>query len=82
MRHPVLGHFYLTTDHAASSYGIPVLVGPDNTAYGPGDILGSDAPLSCQFQPAGHMVRRWTRLTGRTVEEQEGAQLFLSIAGE
>lgn len=28
----------LTTDHAASSYGQPVLVDPDGQAYGPGDI--------------------------------------------
>jgi len=28
----------LTTDHADSSYGQPVLVDPDGVAYGPGDI--------------------------------------------
>lgn len=28
------------TDHAASSYGMPVLVTEDGTAYGPGDIMG------------------------------------------
>jgi hypothetical protein len=28
----------LTTDHAASSYGQPVLIDPDGRAYGPGDI--------------------------------------------
>lgn len=28
----------LTTDHSASSYGQPVLVDPEGTAYGPGDI--------------------------------------------
>lgn len=28
----------LTTDHAASSYGKPVLVSPTGRAYGPGDI--------------------------------------------
>lgn len=27
----------LTTEHAASSYGQPVLVSDDGTAYGPGD---------------------------------------------
>lgn len=30
----------LTTDHAASSYGQPVLVSPDGRAFGPGDIAG------------------------------------------
>ncbi len=28
----------ITTDHAASSYGQPVLVSPSGQAYGPGDI--------------------------------------------
>lgn len=28
----------ITTDHAASSYGQPVLIDPDGNAYGPGDI--------------------------------------------
>jgi hypothetical protein len=28
----------LTTDHAASNYGQPVLVSPSGKAYGPGDI--------------------------------------------
>lgn len=31
----------LTTEHAASSYGIPVLVAPDGTAYGKSDVLPS-----------------------------------------
>lgn len=31
----------LTTDHAASSYGQPVLVSPDGRAFGPGDIAGN-----------------------------------------
>lgn len=33
------GGFKLTTDHAASSYRIPVLVGGDGIAYGPADRL-------------------------------------------
>lgn len=31
--------YRLTTDHSASSYGIPVLVDDQNVAYGPADIL-------------------------------------------
>jgi hypothetical protein len=31
----------LTTDHAASSYGQPVLVSPDGRAYGPSNIGGN-----------------------------------------
>ena len=37
--------YVLTTDHAASSYGFPVLVGPDGTAFGPEDhIPGTSSP--------------------------------------
>jgi hypothetical protein len=31
--------YTLTTDHASSSYGAPVLVSPDGTAYGAMDTL-------------------------------------------
>lgn len=31
--------YRLTTDHAASSYGVPVLVDEDGVAYGPDDYL-------------------------------------------
>lgn len=31
--------WHLTTDHAASSYNQPVLVMPDGTPLGPGDII-------------------------------------------
>ena len=42
----------LTTDHTASSDGIPVLVRRStNEAYGPGDIL--QAYRGWGFQPAG-----------------------------
>ena len=34
-----LAEYMLTTDHAASSYGSPVLVAPDGVAYGPLDTL-------------------------------------------
>ena len=31
--------YTLTTEHAASSYGQPVLIGPDGLAYGPHDLM-------------------------------------------
>ena len=37
MYHTDIGDGYLTTEHSASSYGQPVFVGDDGTAYGPGD---------------------------------------------
>lgn len=32
----------LTAGHPASSYGLPVIVGSDGTAYGPGDVYDGD----------------------------------------
>ena len=48
-----LGRFDLSTDHAASSYGIPVVVGGDGTAYGIGDILPLEFGHS---NPATHVA--------------------------
>ena len=31
--------YTLTTNHAASSHGQPVLIAPDGKAYGPGDVV-------------------------------------------
>ena len=38
--------YRVTTDHAASSYGQPVLVAPNGTAYGPGDTLPDGRPAA------------------------------------
>lgn len=35
----MMGEYRLTTEHAASSYGIPVLVDEEGNAYGPMDVL-------------------------------------------
>ncbi len=32
----------LTTDHATSNYGLPVVVGDDGTVYGPADLPAGD----------------------------------------
>lgn len=63
----------LTTEHAAASYGIPVLI-QDDQAYGPSDLLPSGE------YPAT-VVARWSLLPERTEEELEQAQAFLSQAG-
>ena len=36
-------NYRLTTDHAASSYGQPVLVDDDGTAYGPADVISPES---------------------------------------
>jgi hypothetical protein len=47
---PVIGYGVLTTEHPASSYGVPVLVlsGPltsePETVFGPGDLLATHWP--------------------------------------
>ena len=44
----------LTTDHATSSYGIPVLVLANGSAYGPADTL----PVECRDVTGADLVRR------------------------
>jgi hypothetical protein len=41
--------FVLTTDHAASSYSVPVLVDANGVAYGPRDAVFRDAPTGDGF---------------------------------
>jgi hypothetical protein len=43
----------MTTDHAASSYGMPVLVTADGTAYGPGDMRGRRLYIGDSADDAG-----------------------------
>ena len=54
------GTWELSTDHASSSYGQPVLVNRSTgEAFGPGDIL-KPYP-SYGFMPAGEAVRRLSK---------------------
>jgi len=62
----------LSTEHAASSYGIPVLVNcQTGEAFGPGDIV--KAYPSHGFAPAADVVRRLAKTSHR---DEEGAQLI------
>jgi hypothetical protein len=63
----------LTTEHSASSYGVPVLV-LDGLAYGPGDVLPSG-------EQAASLVGRWSLLPERTPEELDDASRYLAQAG-
>jgi hypothetical protein len=53
----------LTTDHPASSYGVPVLVDDQGNAYGPRDIvdgvqawaLAGDSDLADKFRAAANL---------------------------
>lgn len=60
--------FCLSDEHASSSYGIPVLVGPDGTAYGPGDFIDEQRtaldlvqPLAQATGPAAVQARELAR---------------------
>lgn len=58
--------WYLTTDHAMSSHGLPVLIDPKNNAYGRADLpVGTVLRIRSQhlFYAEG------ARLAGYTVED-------------
>ena len=60
--HTLAGNYRLTTDHAASSYGYPVLVGGDGQAYGPGDLLPDGTPAADLAAEALAMLERFCAL--------------------
>ena len=66
--------YTLTTDHATSSYGIPVLVDDEGNAYGPFDTLPSG-------ECAAEWVARWMRFQERTEEDLEAGWAFVGQAG-
>ncbi len=66
---------HLSTDHAASSYGLPVLVMDDGRAYGRSDIVDDGSPEGCR---ADHLVRTCGLLRGRPgdVEGEDADRLL------
>lgn len=74
----------LTTDHAASSYGPPVLlVDGDNCAYGPGDriVIGRGRGASPRMD-AGHFVKLGLQLgmTGNRARHNSPEAVALAAA--
>jgi len=70
------GSWELSTDHAASSYGQPVLVNrTTREAFGPGDIL--EPYPSYGFMPAAEAVRR---LSKTAKLDAEGRDLVAKFA--
>ena len=68
------GRAVLTDEHAASSYGLPVLVieAQDvSGVFGPADAIGGTSIT------AARIVLGWARRPGRTPEERDAAALFL-----
>ena len=68
-----MGTITLTTDHPASSYGVPVAL-IDGEAYGPSDILRHG-----EF--ASVFIGRWSLLPERTSDELDMVRRFLAPAG-
>lgn len=74
MTDPDGGVITLTTEHPASSYGIPVLVADAEDLKG---VFGPSDPLDGNLTAAA-VVAAWARETERTEAESESARLFLS----
>ena len=82
------GRSVFSTEHAASSYGIPVLLDERGTAYGAGDSVRDD-PLGWmepEIRTAGDVVRRflpqWDERTSQGRAIHAAARLFLQAAGQ
>lgn len=68
----------LSTDHAASSYGQPVLVHrPTGEAYGPGDILKPYPSYS--YMPASEAVRRLAKTARLEANAQPLVARFVGL---
>lgn len=68
---------FLTTDHSASSYGVPVLL-IGETAYGPADILPSGMRAG---ELVGRFLARAAAGPGTFVETQEGRDMARRFLG-
>ncbi|MEW5765742.1 MAG: hypothetical protein ACOYXN_13625 [Acidobacteriota bacterium] len=63
--------FWLTVEHAASSYGVPVLA-RNGAVYGPGDVLPSG-------EGASAFVEAWAKREVRSPGERAAARRFLGL---
>jgi hypothetical protein len=71
--------FELSTEHAASSYGQPVLVNrASGEAFGPADIV-KPYP-SWEFTPASKAVDRMARTKKFTYDEQKFLDSFINFS--
>jgi hypothetical protein len=68
MRYKIVPSTVLTTDHPASSHGVPVVV-VGTEAYGPMDTIGG--------RQAAKIVTAWGCKPDRTPDEQDAARAFL-----
>ena len=73
---PILGECSLTTEHAASSYGIPVLIDAIGNAYGPADTVAPADELSWIHTLYGFADGP---ITGRMLVEKYGLAEWASI---
>lgn len=74
--------FLLSTDHAASSYGAPVLIERCldwSRVMGPNDSL-TGGPMTSFRWTARDLVELWAAANGRTAEERAFGRAFLESA--
>ncbi len=77
MRVPLSPSFELSTEHAASRYGQPVLVHrTSGEAYGPADLLR--AYPSYGYLPAAHVVARLAGARAPNAKAMELVALFVA----
>lgn len=81
------GRSRLTTEHFASSYGVPVLVDERGQAYGQGDSMAQDDGLdwlntefglSSESATVGEAIAACLNDPGRTPDQIEAAEAFIS----
>jgi hypothetical protein len=65
----LMGSWKLTTDHAASSYGQPVLVDGTGEVYGPGDIVKIFEQTG--FVPAAEAIKRLVKINGIKLDKMD-----------
>lgn len=62
MANPIIGYAWLSDEHAASSYGIPVLINGSGKSYGPNDQLFESSALpwlAPDIRTAADLVRAY-----------------------
>lgn len=81
---PILGHALFSTEHSASSYGIPVLVDECGNAYGHADsIRPTDDPLGWihpEIQTAGDLVRKFALAEYNSMEPRSNYDARIAVA--
>lgn len=80
---PILGRSAFSTEHPASSYGIPVLLDSAGNAYGPADLIGCNERLEFiepDVKTAGDLVRKYAIVEYGFMEPRSDYEARLAAA--